>query len=391
MSKLANKYPPISKMELVDYDDFDDFDVEYSKTLKENKNIKRTKGDGAHVYCHLPYAQSLYDLYSNKPTAIPIKFGELMSGTVVSVNEDFAVVNVSAREDVVLDIRKEKSDYLKYIQVGFPIDVLVNSKVSKTSSIGASFSKNVEKKKEEEIKDAIDKPIAFLGNVAELIPGGYYVEIDGIRCFMPGSHGGINKLMDFESLIGQQLYVMAIGYSTERSVVIVSHKDYLKTLIPAEISNLQIGVQYTGHVTGISKSGIFVEFNNCLTGLIARNEINKDKLDDFDNKRIYPGESINFYVKEVIDNQKIVLSQNLTVTKSVWDDIDGKYSVPSIVTGKVKKVVKYGAFIELEPSVVGLLHKSNFDQDVIELEPGQDIEVKLIRIDKENKQLDFSV
>mgnify|MGYP000680784320 FL=1 len=75
---------------------------------------------------------------------------------------------------------------------------------------------------------------------------------------------------------------------------------------------------------------------------------------------------------------------------SVWDDVEKRYKVPSTVTGRVKKIVRYGVFVELEPKLVGLLHKSHLEEN-IELEVGQEIDVKIIRIDKDNKKVDFSM
>jgi ribosomal protein S1 len=206
---------------------------------------------------------------------------------------------------------------------------------------------------------------------------------------MPGSLGGMNKLINFEDLLGKQIYVVPVNYSREKDYIVVSHREYLKALVPEEISKLKFGVEYSGFVTGCSRHGIFVEFNGCLTGLVSRSEILKGDLDRFDNQKIRPGEAINFFVKEIVDNDKIVLTQKpVTVEPSAWDDIETRYKVPSTVTGRVKKIVRYGAFIEIEPKIVGLLHKSHLN-DEIDIQVGQEIEVKITKIDKESKKVDF--
>jgi ribosomal protein S1 len=103
------------------------------------------------------------------------------------------------------------------------------------------------------------------------------------------------------------------------------------------------------------------------------------------------GQTIQFWVSEIIDNDRIVLTQYEPVIQaSAWDDIENRYKIPSYVTGKVKKIVKYGAFIEIEPKIVGLLHKSHLSED-IELEVGQEIDVKIVKIDKESRKLDFTM
>jgi ribosomal protein S1 len=154
---------------------------------------------------------------------------------------------------------------------------------------------------------------------------------------------------------------------------------------------LEFSKKYSGFITGCSKHGIFVEFNSCLTGLISRSEISEELIDDFDNRKIKPGSTIEFFVTEIVDNDKIVLSQKEPKPQiSAWDDIEQRYKIPSSVTGKVRKVVKYGVFIEIEPKVVGLLHKSQLDENA-EFEVGQEIEVKIVKIDKESKKVDFTM
>lgn len=366
-----------------------------SPRLRENKSIKKHPGDRSKVYCNAPYAQELYELYSGKSLELqePTE-GSVVNGKVVSITERYAVVDVNWREDAMIDLAKENSEYLKYIQVGFPIEVLIE-RVQKASSreisIQASYSKNIQSKKKEEIKSSIGQPVGYLGTVKELIHGGYFVDVDGIKCFMPGSLGGMNKLVNFESLLGKQIYVMPINYSREKDYIVVSHREYLKQLVPSEMEKLEFSKKYEGFVTGCSKHGIFVEFNGCLTGLIAKADIEDHLIDAFENKAIRPGHSIEFYISEIVDNDKIVLSMKEPKPQiSAWDDIENRYKIPSSVTGKVRKVVKYGVFIEIEPKVVGLLHKSQLDENS-EFEVGQEIEVKIVKIDKDSKKVDFTM
>jgi small subunit ribosomal protein S1 len=365
--------------------------------LRENQSIAKTRGDSkSKVFSRAKYAQELYDAYSGVTTQITeTKEGSVVQGKVVSINSHFAIVDIGWREDAMIDLRKEDPEFVRYIQPGFPVEVIIekigNYRGSSSKNIIASYSKNILAKKKEELFESIGEPVAYLGKVTELIHGGYFVDISGVQCFMPGSLGGMNKLVNFEDLIGKSFYVMVINYSKEKDYLVVSHREYLKTLVPEEISKLQMGVQYEGFITGTSKHGVFVEFNGCLTGLISRADILPEKLDDFDNRRVKAGSSINFYVKEIIDNDKIVLSEKpIVIEPSAWDDIEERYKVPSQVTGKIKKIVQYGAFIELEPKIVGLLHKSHLNED-FELEVGQEIEVKITRIDKESKKVDFTI
>lgn len=397
MPNLTKKFELNSKVQFEAIPGFDwkSHESDSQGRLRENTKIKKHPGDDSKVYSHAPYAQELYELFAGRTLNLAEpKEGTVVNGRVVSINQRYAMVDVNWREDAVIDLSKENPEYLKYIQPGFPIEVLIEKVQAATSreiSIQASYSKNIQSKKKEEIKTSIGQPIAYSCTVKELIHGGYFVDIDGIQCFMPGSLGGMNKLVNFESLLGKTIYVMPINYSKEKDYIVVSHREYLKQHIPSEINKLEFNKKYDGFVTGASKHGIFVEFNSCLTGLISRNEILDSLIDDFDNRKIKAGDSIEFYVSEIVDGDKIVLSQKEPQPKiSAWDDIESRYKVPSSVTGKVRKIVKYGVFIEIEPKVVGLLHKSQIDEN-FDFEVGQEIEVKIVKIDKVSKKVDFTM
>ena len=94
---------------------------------------------------------------------------------------------------------------------------------------------------------------------------------------MPGSLGGVNKLHDFNVLVGKELVVMPITYSRDKETIVVSHREYLRTLIPSAIEELKENIKdkVVGFVTGTTKFGIFAEFNQCLTGLIPKAELDE--------------------------------------------------------------------------------------------------------------------
>lgn len=372
------------------------YQSELPSKLSINKKIKKVKGDKSKVFCGMPYSQLLYDMYNgieNKIYDSEIKVGDVINGTITAINKNSAIVDINWIEDAIIDLSKEDSNFLKYIQIGFPIEIIIEKipDNKKNKNIYASFSKNVIDKKKKELLESIGQPSAYLAKIKELIYGGYFVDIDGVECFMPGSLGGINKLLNFEELVGKSMYVTVINFSKEKNYLVVSHREYLKTLVPEEISKLKINEQYEGFIIGTSKHGLFVEFNKCLTGLITRDDIIPENVDDFDNGKFKLGDKINFFVKEILDNDKISLSQKpIKQEIDSWIDVEKRYKVPSVVTGTIKKLVNFGAFIEIEPKIVGLLHKSQLSKDM-ELEVGQEISVKITKIDRKGKKLNFAI
>lgn len=370
--------------------DWEVLENSHPRSLRENRKAK-TKGKDR-VFSHEPYAQDLYERMFGKLEGLKEpSIGESITGKITSMNSESAFVDIGWREDALLDLRKENKDYLQYLNRGYEVEVLIERIDQKQKNpIQASYTKNILLRRKEELLNSIGEAVAYTGTVSEMVENaGFYVDIDGVKCFMPGSLGGMNKLVDFESLVGKKLYVVPINYSKEKNYIVVSHRDYLKTLIPTEIKKLEAGKRYEGFVTGTSRHGIFVEFNGCLTGLISTQDIEDETKERFTDRKLLPGEPIEFYVKDIISEEKIVLTQ-IDGDVSGWMDIDARYNIDTYVTGTIKKSSKFGLFVEIEPRIVGLLRKSYLDEND-SFEVGQEIEVMIKKIDKEGKKIDFAI
>ena len=209
--------------------------------------------------------------------------------------------------------------------------------------------------------------------VKSINPAGYDLEIvhDGVTFagFMPNTLAGINKLYDPESIVGKNLEVMIESYSKDEGTYIVSRRKYLKTLIPDAISKLNTGEVYSGNVTGTTPFGIFVEFNDCLTGMIHKTNMNPD----YKISQIHPGMLIEFYIKEIV-RDKIILTQVLK--DSLWDFI----KVGMVMDGVVKEVKSFGTLITLDEETIGLVHNSEMEKHSLKYSTGQEVKVKIIAV-----------
>jgi ribosomal protein S1 len=208
--------------------------------------------------------------------------------------------------------------------------------------------------------------------IKSLNPAGYDVEVyqGGVTLpgFMPNTLAGINKLHNQNSIVGETFNVMIESYAQNEGTYIVSRRKYLQTLIPEAIKELQHGQIYQGHVTGTTPFGVFVEFNECLTGMIHKANVNPDWAEKLTS--ITPGFKIDFYVKEVIKD-KIILTQILRET--LWDNIKNG----QIIDGTVKDTKAFGTLVNLDDETVGLIHTSEVEKLGKKFTSGQDIKVKV--------------
>jgi ribosomal protein S1 len=371
---------------------------EFDWEAYENEDHKRKlKGKGKNIVARDPESQKFYDLMlqSMERIVTPVK-DSIVEAKIIHVGDRYAYADIGWTEDAILDMTREDKQFHELIVPGNKLEVIVKRAdlLSSKGDVEVSYTDVVSHLKYREIYESIGEQVAYLARVKELIHGGYFLDIDGVEVFMPGSLGGVNKLVNFDELIGKDIYVVPINYSKEKDYIVVSHREYLQSLIPQAIDNIDVGDEFSGFVTGTTKFGVFVEFNQCLTGLIHKTDLDQDTVNKFHNRELKPGTDITFRIKEVAKNNRIILTQKeLVVAYDPWSDIETKYRIPSEVTGKVRKKTRYGLFVELEPKVVGLLHVSDIPEfiDMKNIDEGNDITLNLVKIDKETKKVFFKI
>jgi ribosomal protein S1 len=366
---------------------------------KPNVHVKTPSN--VKIYSREPYAQELFDLMHQfqlgSTEVFNVVVGENHTGTVYSVDQEWASIDIGHREMVYIDMSRESQVSKNKLIPGEKIDVEIvadrgsNSRGFIVGSVEAGIKAAALK---EMLKSAEEGNTAYIGTVTGMIPnGGYFVNVQGIDCFMPGSLAGINKLANFESVLNTQMYVVPMSYSPERGTVIVSHRKYLQALIPGKVEELKntMGETKTGNVTGSAKYGVFVEFDGCLTGMIHANDLNPEFAKKHKAREINPGDEITFIVKEIITDEKITLTQ-LEYVEAVdpWKEIATKYkSFPVEVKGTIKSVKDYGVFVDIGDGIVGLLHVSELPEgvEITSIAKNDNITVQVTRIEVETRKV----
>jgi ribosomal protein S1 len=364
-----------------------------SRLRKPNPHIKTQNGDK--VYSRESYAQEMYDKLisfdsSQGVMVSDLTVGEILNGKIYAVSHDFISVDVGYRELVYVKYDKEPSE-IQSLKPGDETAVLI-TQFGNNSHVLGSINGGVKHKVFMDLREAVETGgTAWVGKVTHMIEnGGYMVAVQGIECFMPGSLAGINKLHDFSSIIGTEMYVVPVSFSPERGTLVVSHRKYLQALIPGEIEDLKAnqGATVKGNVTGTAKYGVFVEFNNCLTGMIHSNDLDEETTAKFKARQILPGDEIEFIVKDIISDTKITLTQKANSVSNPWHDIASRYQIPSVIQATVKTKKDYGLFITIEEGVTGLLHVSEVGEDIMDVfKNGDPITVQITRIDVDSMKV----
>lgn len=365
---------------------------------KANTSFNAPKG--YKIMSHEPYAQQLLEIMlEHEGRSMPqmkISTGGIYDGTIYSVNPEWVTVDIGYRQMVYVNLLREEASVRDLLQpeAQVKVQILETEDSSPRKFVLGSISAGQKTAVVNDIMSTIETGAsAYEGHVTSMIPGGgYIVTIQGVECFMPGSLAGINKLADFESIVDTKLYVVPVSFSQKRGTIVVSHREYLKALIPGKIEELKANLtaEKTGKVTGSAKYGVFVEFDGCLTGMIHVNDLDPETAKRHKAREIQPDEDITFKIKEIVTNEKIILTQVEYKPKvDAWDGIEDKIKVPAEIVGTIKSTKDYGVFVEVEKGLTGLLHVSELPDtiDIKSLNAGDKITVTVTRIDSATRKI----
>jgi small subunit ribosomal protein S1 len=325
--------------------------------------------------------QSLYDTFQvNVP-----ENGKVVNVKYVGVTSGFFVFDGGYKDYVRVENRLSEAKYLKNTNIGDSVDVYISEINQDDFFIKGSIAELYESRARQSLT-SLEEGVAVVAFIREMTPAGYNIDIqyEGVTLpgFMPNTLAGINKLSSPETIMGQTFDVMIESFSREEGTYIVSRRKYLQTLIPQAIKELEYGKVYTGNVTGTTDFGVFVEFNECLTGMIHKTNIDPAWADKLTS--ITPGFQIEFYIKEIIKD-KLILTQILRET--LWDTI----KVNQSLTGKVRDIKPFGALVILDEETNGLIHTSELEKTSKKVNAGDQVKVKVIAVDRPSRKIFLSV
>lgn len=236
------------------------------------------------------------------------------------LTDNMVIVSGPFSPSISIKLNKER-DFLKMLGISpeqFLESISTNNTyhvkiVSTDSGLRGSFyeaQKEVLRKEFfEQLKSATK---VYDAKVVEKNRGGYFVNIHGVQAFLPGSLASANKIINFEAFLGKTVKVMLDSYINESDTFIVSNKRYIEHIMPSIIDSFDMSTMYEGTVTGTIQSGIFVEFNDIMTGLLSQSDMNQETIQLFKTGQVRPGDKINLWVRDIIPPKNFILTQEST-------------------------------------------------------------------------------
>lgn len=360
---------------------------------------------GEKIMCHEPYVVEAFKMYSQAcPDEVLDaiaeyerlgKFKDVREGHVSRYNEKNATADIALSEKHTVSVNINSNEK---VNVGDKIDVVVTKSRGHLTADASSKTAQIERLKQELIKEIQTPTSAYSGTVKEIVYNGanvfngFIVDIKGVKCFMPGTESDVVPLNDFNDLLGKELYVMPVNLIKDS--IIVSHKEYLNTLKPNVIDkllNLDKGTVVTGVVSSIKHFGAFILIDECVATLLSVSEMNEVTEAKFKAGQLKVGDPIDFYI-DSINDEKVIITQTVSKTEG-WDRL--KETIEKTPDYKLKGVVKN----LFDNGVVILSEEFNgitffLSAKVVELDKltvGQEVELPVDNVDTVKKTVRLKI
>ncbi|WP_346928564.1 bifunctional 4-hydroxy-3-methylbut-2-enyl diphosphate reductase/30S ribosomal protein S1 [Clostridium sp.] len=344
----------------------------------------------------------LYDKYFKDTSNISV--GSILEGEVFKVNEKEAYLTIGTKTEAILTAeeysRDNETPLNEQIKVGDVIKAKVINRKNSDGLVVLSRTEVLRAEQQQVLKAAFDNGEIINVQVKQEVKGGLVALFKGERVFIPASHIELSRVNDLTKYIGQNFDIKLIEYSRERNRVKIvgSRRELLEKDNEAKKAttwaSLENGMVVEGEVKRLTAFGAFVEING-IDGLLHSSEMSWNKVNN-PSKLFKVGQVIKVGVLEVDrENNKLALSVKM-LSENPWNNISEKYPTGNVVAGKVVRFAPFGAFVELEEGIDGLVHISQISNERVEkiedaLKIGETIKAVITQVDAEGKKIGLSI
>ena len=322
---------------------------------------------------------------------------QVTEGTVISVDKKEVIVNIGYKSDGIIPASEFR--YNPDLKAGDTVEVYVESQEDKKGQIILSHKKARLSKSWDRVTAALEAEEVINGYIKCRTKGGMIVDVFGIEAFLPGSQIDVHPIRDYDQYVGQTMDFKIVKVNNEFRNVVVSHKALIEAELEAQkkeiISKLEKGQILEGLVKNITNYGVFVDLGG-VDGLIHITDLSWGRVDD-PRKIVQNDEKINVVILDFDDEKKRIALGLKQLTPHPWDALDQNLKVGDTVKGRVVVIADYGAFVEIQPGVEGLIHVSEMSwsqhlrsaQDFLNV--GDEIEAVILTLDRNERKMSLGI
>ena len=322
---------------------------------------------------------------------------EVVEGEVTLVNKREVVVTIGGKSEGVIPVSEFR--YNPDIKEGDKVEVYVENAEDKKGQLVLSHRKARALKSWDRVNEAYENDEIVKGFVKTRTKGGMIVDVFGIEAFLPGSQIDIKPIRDYDAFVNQNIDFKIVKINQEFRNVVVSHKALLEAEQEQKraelIGKLEKGQVLEGVVKNITNYGVFIDLGG-VDGLIHITDLSWGRI-NHPEEVVTLDEKIKVVVLDFNEQQKRIALGLKQLTPHPWDNLDPNLKVGDKVKGKVILIADYGAFIEIEPGVEGLVHVSEMSwsprlhsaQEFLKI--GDEVEAQVLSIDREARKISLGL
>ena len=333
-----------------------------------------------------------YDETLNK-----IQEHEVVEGTVISIDKKEVVVNIGYKSDGIIPASEFR--YNPDLKVGDKVEVYVEDQEDKKGQLVLSHKKARLSKSWDLINKALDNDEIIQGYIKCRTKGGMIVDVFGIEAFLPGSQIDVHPIRDYDVFVGKTMEFKVVKINQEFRNVVVSHKALIEAELEAQkkeiISHLEKGQVLEGTVKNITSYGVFVDLGG-VDGLVHITDLSWGRVSD-PHEVVALDQKINVVILDFDEEKKRIALGVKQLTPHPWDSLDPELKVGDHVKGKVVVIADYGAFVEIQPGVEGLIHVSEMSwsqhlrsaQEFLHV--GDEVEAVILTLDRQERKMSLGI
>ena len=322
---------------------------------------------------------------------------QVTEGTVISCDKKEVIVNIGYKSDGIIPASEFR--YNPDLKVGDKVEVYVENQEDKKGQLILSHKKARLSKSWERVNAALDNQEVIQGYIKCRTKGGMIVDVFGIEAFLPGSQIDVHPIRDYDQFVNKTMEFKVVKINQEYRNVVVSHKALIEQELEAQkkeiIGKLEKGQILEGTVKNITSYGVFVDLGG-VDGLIHITDLSWGRVDD-PHKVVELDQKINVVILDFNDEKNRIALGLKQLTPHPWDALDAELKVGDRVNGKVVVIADYGAFVEIQPGVEGLIHVSEMSwsqhlrsaQDFLKV--GDEVEAVILTLDREERKMSLGI
>lgn len=328
-----------------------------------------------------------------KSTLVNFNEKEIITGRIIGINEKDVLIDIGFKSEGIIDKNEFSENNIP--EVGEKIEVFLEKIEDESGKTILSKEKADFLTRWKELREIFENETIIKGKILRRIKGGMVVDLNGVQAFLPGSQIDVRPVKDFDQFIDKEMDLKVVKFNEFRKNVVVSHKAIIEESLAEQrdelFNKLEVGSVVDGRVKNITDFGVFIDLGG-IDGLLHITDLSWGRI-NHPSELIGMDDTLSVKIIDFDQEKKRVSLGLKQLTPHPWENVPDQYPEGSKITGKIVSMTNYGAFVEIEPGIEGLVHISEMSwtrhvknpSEIFSL--GDEVEAVVLSIDSEERKI----